>query len=449
MWTSGSINAPGGNLDPDLGGNPYIDNNDTPGCEEGGINCFPLKWKTTAEYYEDAGTSWQVFQDADNFDDNQLVWFENFQNAKNDSSLYKRGVEGEPLQSFYDRAANGTLPEVSYIVGPAQLAEHQPYAPHDGAWLQTQIAKAVTESPKYNSTVLIVSYDETGGWFDHVNPFHSPSGTAGEWIDDPYGSGYVFTGPGLRVPFYIISPWTRNGGVFVEHSDHNSQIKFIEKWQAAKGRNVTSEEMAPWRRENMADLVNAFDFDNPDYSIPSFPDAPVPHKDDDGNYDGSSHCEATYPSNQPDVPYTGNGVIDDMASVVEKGFKPVRGKLTEGRWLTFETDGNALSHSSDSSVDLDDASPDHDSEDQRWIVNVQELGGTEFTLQTASKDYYICDDLKLCEDESDALVFDVSFVAGKGYQFTTESDGALVVSDGSVSLEDDDGSYWSAFSVNY
>lgn len=43
-------------------------------------------------------------------------------------------------------------------------------------------------------------------------------------MTDPYGDfGQVYAGPGSRLPFYIISPWTRGGRVFTEHADHTSQ----------------------------------------------------------------------------------------------------------------------------------------------------------------------------------------------------------------------------------
>lgn len=48
--------------------------------------------------------------------------------------------------------------------------------------------------------------------------------------------------------------WTRNGNVFTEHADHNSQILFME-WLAAKGKDVVTPEMVPWRREHMSTLV--------------------------------------------------------------------------------------------------------------------------------------------------------------------------------------------------
>lgn len=68
---------------------------------------------------------------------------------------------------------------------------------------------------------------------------------------------------GFRVPSYIISPWTRGGKVFTEHSDHSSHIRFVEQWAAANGYSgVQSKELTPWRRSHISDLVNAFDFDN-------------------------------------------------------------------------------------------------------------------------------------------------------------------------------------------
>lgn len=100
-----------------------------------------------------------MYQDTDNFDDNPLAWFSQYQTAPPDTPLAKKGMSYVGLDSFYEAAANGTLPEVSFIVGPAELSEHPPYMPKDGAWLQQQVVNAVTNSPKYASTVLIISYD--------------------------------------------------------------------------------------------------------------------------------------------------------------------------------------------------------------------------------------------------------------------------------------------------
>jgi len=287
------------------------------------------------------------------------------------------------LQDFYDNAAAGTLPAVSYIIGPAELSEHQPYQPKDGAWLQQQVVNAVVNGKGYNKTALIVSYDETGGWGDHVVPFHSPEGTAGEWVQDPYGKeGYVYTGPGFRVPFYIVSPWTRGGNVYTENTDHNSQILFLEKWLAAKGHNIQSKEMSPWRRANMGDLTKAFDFSNPDYSIPTMPVPETPsHNAAQDSYDGYSLCEAKYNVTRPPVPYGQQNEATALAT--ETGFKQVRGQLTEGRYLVFEMNGYALARTPKKTLTATTATSAHDAKEQRWVVHQSAQGSNEFKLASA------------------------------------------------------------------
>lgn len=122
-------------------------------------NCYPFQWKTFPEYLQDAGVSWQVYQDLDNFEDNSLAYFEQYLNAANGSALREKGDSYLGLQAFYKAAAEGTLPAVSYIVGPAELSEHPPNRPVDGAWLQQQVVNAVVDSPLYNETALVISYD--------------------------------------------------------------------------------------------------------------------------------------------------------------------------------------------------------------------------------------------------------------------------------------------------
>jgi phospholipase C len=451
-WASGSINVPGSPQTESEGGYPYIDNNETPGCETGGFNCYPLSWETTAEVYQDAGVSWNVYQDADNFDDNPLAWFAQFQTALPGSQLSNKGFVGSSLDDFYAQAANGTLPAISYIIGPAELSEHPPYAPRDGAWLQKKIVDAVTQGAGYSKTALIISYDETGGWGDHVTPYHSPSGTAGEWLNDPYGLvGYTYSGPGFRLPFYIVSPWTRGGAVFTEHSDHNSQILFIENWLAAKGTNVVTNQMVPWRRNNMSPLVNAFDFENPDYSLPDLPDAPAPHTDANGVYDGAVYCESLYPVTRPDVPYTNQVSPDAVSSFSEQGFKSVRGALTEGRYLVFELGGYALTNAGKPATDFTatKATPNHEQISQRWVVHALTVGGNTFTISSARDGRYIGAHTGLIDNNSGAEVYTVSFVQSKGYALQKEN-GKYVTIDGNGDVQIvSQVVYFEAYSVTY
>lgn len=95
---------------------------------------------------------------------------------------------------------------------------------------------------------------------DHVVPRVPPKGTPGEWINVTMLGGEHPVGPGPRVPRYIISPWTRGGHVFTEPADHTSDIMFLEAWAKARGYNVKTPNITPWRRAHMSNLVNAFDF---------------------------------------------------------------------------------------------------------------------------------------------------------------------------------------------
>ena len=100
-----------------------LDNSAIPGCEKPSknLNCFPLTWKTNAEYWQDAGATWQVYQDKDNFEDNMLPYFKQYQEASHneDDPLTKYGNSYIGLDRFYDDAAAGILPMISVIVGPA------------------------------------------------------------------------------------------------------------------------------------------------------------------------------------------------------------------------------------------------------------------------------------------------------------------------------------------
>lgn len=450
VWASGSASVPGSPQNPDQGGFPYIDNWETVGCKADGSSCFPLKWKTAIEHYEDAGVDWMVYQDPnDNFDDNPWWWFQQFRDTS--SSLYKKGSIGQSYETFLDKLKTGTLPELSILVPGASHSEHSGMGlPSAGAHLQDEVARAVLDSPAYARTALIISYDEGGGWYDHVPPYHSPRGTPGEWLEDPLdNTGYTFAGPGIRVPLYIISPWTRNGGVYTEHSDHTSQLQFIEKWQAAKGRNVVTDQMIHWRRENMADLTSAFNFQNPDYSKPDLPQAP-PFRD------FNVVCTERHGPTPPG--YKGYNQKTAKRSApsyhMEKGWKAVRGKLTEGRHLTMVMNEHALTRAHpdkrDGGVHATRAVENHDALEQHWVITAEAIGGDEFTVASSADGRHICHAGEMCGDKGNATVYTVGFEAGKGHTLWSKSKGQYMHIDenGEIGYSSD-ASHWNVFSVSY
>jgi phospholipase C len=254
-----------------------------------------LKWKTYAESLQHAGVSWRVYQGSDNYGDNGLEYFTQFETAQPGSALYENGVRVVPEPStsgVTDNADNlaaavradvlaGKLPQVSWVVTNQAFSEHPDGAPEDGAYYVHGILKALNADPDvFNSTLVIIDYDENDGFFDHVPPPVPPTGTADEFYYEAALEAYGVTSPlpvglGFRVPLLLISPWTRGGWVTSEVSDHTSVIQFLEKWTTAIGKPAKCDYISDWRRKVCGDLFNAFDFGSPVFGLPKLPDTPV------------------------------------------------------------------------------------------------------------------------------------------------------------------------------
>ncbi|KAK2601767.1 hypothetical protein QQS21_004651 [Conoideocrella luteorostrata] len=443
MWMSGTVNTAGSPSNLDGKGGNILSNRASPGCDSAGNNCFPFVWKTTPEYLQDAGISWRVWQDFDNFEDNMLAYFKQYQDAPKGNVLRDNGISFPGLQAFYDACANGTLPQVSWIVGPQEQSEHAPNMPIDGAWLQKNVVEAVMNSPVYNETALIISYDEQGGWADHVIPPVAPKDAAGEWITDPFNAknGQLPLGPGPRIPRFIISPWTRGGHVFSETGDHTSDIMFLEAWAAAHGYNMTNSNITPWRRQHMTNMVNAFDFESPDYSLPQITAVRTPEPRTDNNWSGDlslgsltgpwvgpAKCTNGYShGNYPKVPYGKPNAEQNMDALVEEGFKQIRGSITEGRYVTIESNGLALARSKTSNEVIALPAPKaHEDAKQRWILQTTDGNrfGNSFYVQSASDKLYIAKNGSLTTKQSEAQAFIFEFKPG-GSTYTLRLNGAV------------------------
>ncbi|KAF5343619.1 hypothetical protein D9758_015423 [Tetrapyrgos nigripes] len=309
---------------------------------------------------------------------------------------------------------------------------------------------AVVNSPKYNRTVLIISFDETGGWGDHVVPFHSHS-----WRMDRQSlhqqSHIRWTR--LQTSFVVVSPWTRGGNVFTEPADHISQNLFLEAWAEARGTPFRSAEINDWRREHMSNLTSIFDWDNPDTSPVELPFAETPHSDLlTSMLDGPQNCERLFGDTiQPPIPY-GNQTEEDSL-VTEQGFKSVRGALTEGRYLVIESNDStlALAISTDNTTFI--ASPASETKfdvpSQRFVIHATDptvASANTFKI-SAGADFdglssmYITSNLTL-GTKDEAAVFDITFLGvTEGYVFEESGSGSGrflgMTSDGKVGLGDE------------
>ena len=249
-----------GTIDPNgMAGGPVTDNSLS----------RPYRWTTYPERLQTAGVSWKVYQQAsDYFNLNALGWFTQYANAVPGTPLHDRGLTlvNNLVAAFQSDVAQGTLPQVSWIIPPWSSSEHPAFPPASGEILTKQLLDALASNPAvYNSTVFILTYDEDGGFFDHVPPPVPPPGTTNEFV------GGLPIGLGARVPTILVSPWTRGGYVCSQIFDHTSIIRFLEQWTGVPEPNISA-----WRRQVCGDLTSAFDFTLADTNYPFLPPvAPV------------------------------------------------------------------------------------------------------------------------------------------------------------------------------
>ncbi len=143
-------------------------------------------------------------------------------------------------QDFLAAIDHGGLPQVAFLKPAGRYTEHPAYTDlMSGDEHIDMILNRLKNGPQWPHMAVIVTYDENGGFWDHVPP---PSGTG--WGDR--------WGPGSRIPTIIVSPYARNGYVDKTSYDTTSILKFITRRFGL--------EPLPGVRAKAGDLTNAFDF---------------------------------------------------------------------------------------------------------------------------------------------------------------------------------------------
>lgn len=223
-------------------------------------------WTTYAERLEQAGVSWKVYQQQDNYGCNVLEYFKVFQQASKGSPLYQKGMLRGPEGQFEYDAINDKLPTVSWIIPTSVQSEHPDYMPAEGAAYVASKIDAIAGNPDvWAKTLFILNYDENDGIFDHVKPPAPQAGTPYEFIDGlPIGGGF-------RVPCLLISPWTAGGWVCSDVLDHTSVLRFLEKLTGVREPNVSD-----WRRNTFGDFTSALRFGDLKKEPPVLPDTVGP-----------------------------------------------------------------------------------------------------------------------------------------------------------------------------
>eukprot|EP00656_Telonema_subtile_P050841 TRINITY_DN6691_c0_g1_i5.p1 TRINITY_DN6691_c0_g1~~TRINITY_DN6691_c0_g1_i5.p1 ORF type:complete len:389 (-),score=83.75 TRINITY_DN6691_c0_g1_i5:47-1213(-) len=173
---------------------------------------FPQK--TVLRSYEEAGLSWNMYYE------DSLAWAIFLGDVQRNSSK----PHLKDMSEFFKDAAAGTLANFTFIeprISPNPNASHLPsygLANHqhptasvqEGERWMKNIYESVRNGPKWNNTLLILTYDEHGGFYDHVPPpqvgVPSPDGICTK-------EGFAYTRLGIRIPTIAISPWIAKGNL--------------------------------------------------------------------------------------------------------------------------------------------------------------------------------------------------------------------------------------------
>jgi len=172
----------------------------------------------------------------------------------------------QDTQHLYAAARAGTLPAVSWVIPNHDTSEHPPQSISDGQAYVTRVVNAIMRGPDWGSTAIFVTWDEMGGFYDHVPP--------------PVVGGNQY---GPRVPGLVISPYARQGLVDHQTLSFDAYVRFIEDRflggqrldPATDGRpdpRPSVRETAP----GLGDLTADFDFSQPPRPAVLLPERPPP-----------------------------------------------------------------------------------------------------------------------------------------------------------------------------
>jgi phospholipase C len=230
-WVTGTPGNPDSDVIPPQG----FDTKTTPTIFDR-LTAKGISWKFYVQNYDPTITAFNTGSLTDNDKLSQPIWVPllAYREYVDNPALFAHIVD---MDEYYRDAAEGTLPAVAFIA-PAGSSEHPPGRIQAGQAFIRGIVTELMRSPMWNSSAFMWTYDDWGGWYDHVKPPQV----------DSYGYGF-------RVPALLVSPWSRHGYVDSTELDFTSMLKFIEEnWGlaplAARDTAATS-------------IAGAFDFSQP------------------------------------------------------------------------------------------------------------------------------------------------------------------------------------------
>ena len=193
--------------------------------------CYDIP--TLGDTLDAAGVSWKSYGPLYGQDGYEWVIYDSIAHIRNGPDW----VKAVDQITFEQDALSGNLPAVSWMVAPHRENEHPPYSSCVGENWTVRKINAIMQGPDWASTAIFLTWDDFGGFYDHVAPTQ---------IDQ--------MGLGPRVPMLVISPYVKKG---VLHSQYefSSVLAFIEKWLGLPSLGE--------RDTNANNMMDAFNFHQP------------------------------------------------------------------------------------------------------------------------------------------------------------------------------------------
>ena len=188
----------------------------------------PFDWdvRNIFNVLEDLGADWRVYSDTDVVPPLTRLMFPN---------LWPYVDHFHHFDTFKQDCARGNLAQYTFLEPSFLINPNDEHPPHDvvaGEQFLFDIWQAVSQSPAWSETLLMITYDEHGGTYDHVHP---PFGAAlPDAKSNPGQEGFTFDRFGVRVPTVLVSPWIQAGTVFRSPTatpyDHTSLLATLRDW---------------------------------------------------------------------------------------------------------------------------------------------------------------------------------------------------------------------------
>lgn len=209
----------------------------------GPFPCF-TEYRTMADILDARGVTWRYYTPTQSGYDNSVYLWSAFDAIRSVRYGADWANVVTPQTNVLQDAANGNLPGVSWVVPQGVDSDHSgPYASDRGPSWVGAVVNAVGNGPQWDSTAVIVVWDDWGGYYDPVTPPHRD-----------------FRGLGIRVPAMVISPYAKKG--FVSHTiyEFGSILKFIEEVYSMPSLASSSSYGYGYSDERANSLSDAFDF---------------------------------------------------------------------------------------------------------------------------------------------------------------------------------------------